>query len=256
MENQNKQEEIILQLGENRQLQTKVNRELGQKVAERTAELVKQKDRSDKLLLNILPAEIAEELKEKGSAEAQLIKFATVLFTDFQGFTTISEDLTPQELVHEVNLCFSEFDHIMERHNIEKIKTIGDAYMAAGGLPTVNETHAIDAVEAALEIQAFMNNLAEEKKKLNEPYFEARIGIHTGPVVAGIVGVKKYQYDIWGDTVNTANRMESSGAPGMINISATTYEILKDHEEYEFESRGKIEAKGKGLMEMYFVYKK
>tara|TARA_R110001606_G_scaffold64865_3_gene150464 strand:+ start:1487 stop:3418 length:1932 start_codon:yes stop_codon:yes gene_type:complete len=256
LENQNKQEEIILQLGENRQLQTKVNRELGQKVAERTAELVKQKDRSDKLLLNILPAEIAEELKEKGSAEAQLIKFATVLFTDFQGFTAISEDLTPQELVHEVNLCFSEFDHIMERHNIEKIKTIGDAYMAAGGLPTVNETHAIDAVEAALEIQAFMNNLAEEKKKLNEPYFEARIGIHTGPVVAGIVGVKKYQYDIWGDTVNTANRMESSGAPGMINISATTYEILKDHEEYEFESRGKIEAKGKGLMEMYFVYKK
>jgi len=113
---------------------------LGQKVAERTAELVKQKDRSDKLLLNILPAEIAEELKEKGSAEAQLIKFATVLFTDFQGFTAISEDLTPQELVHEVNLCFSEFDHIMERHNIEKIKTIGDAYMAAGGLPTVNET--------------------------------------------------------------------------------------------------------------------
>jgi adenylate cyclase len=212
-----------------------------------------QKARSEELLLNILPAEIAEELKSKGSAEAQLIDFATVLFTDFKGFTALSELLSPQDLVKEINVCFSAFDHIMSKYGIEKIKTIGDAYMAAGGLPTPNQTHPLDVVKAAIEIQQFMLDLAEQKKAKNEPYFEIRIGVHTGPVVAGIVGVKKFQYDIWGDTVNTASRMESSGAVGMVNISEATYELIKDHKEYSFESRGKVEAKGKGIQEMFFV---
>jgi adenylate cyclase len=214
-----------------------------------------QKQESEKLLLNILPAEIASELKVKGYADAQLIQHVTVLFTDFKGFTALSEILSPQDLVSEINVCFSAFDHIMGKHNIEKIKTIGDAYMAAGGLPTANDTHAIDVVRAALEIQEFMLDLAEKKKAKNEPFFEIRIGVHTGPVVAGIVGVKKFQYDIWGDTVNTASRMESSGGVGKVNISELTYEIVKNRNEYTFENRGKIEAKGKGLLEMFFVEK-
>ena len=215
-----------------------------------------EKEKSEELLLNILPEEVAEELKEKGHADAQLIDYVTVLFTDFKGFTALSEILSPQDLVKEINVCFSAFDHIMEKHNIEKIKTIGDAYMAAGGLPTANETHALDVVRAAIDIQEFMLNLAEEKKAKNEPFFEIRIGVHTGPVVAGIVGVKKFQYDIWGDTVNTASRMESSGEVGMVNISETTYDIVKTYNEYDFESRGEIQAKGKGLMKMFFVLKK
>jgi class 3 adenylate cyclase len=219
-------------------------------------EIELEKEKSDNLLLNILPVEIAEELKEKGSADTRLIDFVTVLFTDFKGFTALSEILSSQDLVKEINICFSTFDHIMEKHNIEKIKTIGDSYMAAGGLPTVNETHAQDVVKAALEIQQFMLDLAEKKKANNEPFFEIRIGVHTGPVIAGIVGVKKFQYDIWGDTVNTASRMESSGNVGKVNISESTYQIVKNNDEYSFESRGKIEAKGKGLLEMFFVERK
>jgi class 3 adenylate cyclase len=255
-ENRKKQKEIILQLENNKQLQTKVNRELEQKVKERTEEVVAQKDRSDTLLLNILPKEIAEELKEKGSADAQLIDYATVMFTDFKDFTAISQKLSPEELVHEINLCFSQFDLIMEKYKIEKIKTIGDSYMAVGGLPLPSQTEADDVLKAAFEIQNFVRSRQEERKASNQPFFEIRIGIHTGPVVAGIVGLKKFQYDIWGDTVNTASRMESSGEAGMINISASTYEIVKDKTEYSFEPRGKINVKGKGNMEMFFVHMK
>jgi class 3 adenylate cyclase/lipopolysaccharide biosynthesis regulator YciM len=211
----------------------------------------KEKKRSDELLLNILPGEVAEELKEKGSAEAKQINEVTVLFTDFKGFTQLSEKLSPKELVAEINECFSAFDHIMQKHNVEKIKTIGDAYMAAGGLPTPNNTHAVDVVNAALEIQSFMQQLKEQKQAQQKLYFEIRIGIHTGPVVAGIVGVKKFAYDIWGDTVNTASRMESSGEVGKVNISETTFDIVKDH--FSCEYRGEIEAKGKGKIKMYFV---
>ena len=218
--------------------------------------IYKSKQKSEKLLLNILPKEIAKELKNKGQVDATLIKNTTVLFTDFKGFTALSEILSPKNLVQEINVCFSAFDHIMGKHNIEKIKTIGDAYMAAGGLPSENKTHANDVVKAALEIQEFMLDLAEKKKAKGEPYFEIRIGIHTGPVVAGIVGVKKFQYDIWGDTVNTASRMESSGGVGKVNVSESTYEIVKDNLDFTFESRGKVEAKGKGMLEMFFVEKK
>ncbi len=203
--------------------------------------ITKEKKRSDELLLNILPEEVAEELKEKGYADAKQFDEVTVLFTDFKGFTSIAEKLSAQDLVKEINECFSAFDTICEKHNIEKIKTIGDAYMAAGGLPVANKTHAEDVVKAALEIRDFMKNKT----------FEIRLGIHTGNVVAGIVGIKKFQYDIWGDTVNTASRMESSGEAGKINISETTYQLVKD--KFSCGYRGEIEAKGKGKVKMYFV---
>lgn len=215
----------------------------------------KEKDRSDNLLLNILPSEIAEELKTYGKADARDFDNVSILFTDFKGFTQVSEKLTAKELIEEINICFKAFDHICEAHGVEKIKTIGDAYMAAGGLPIPSEDSIKNTVLAALEMQAFIANRIIEKDKLNEMSFKMRLGIHTGPVVAGIVGVKKFQYDIWGDTVNTAARMESSGEIGKVNISEDTYAALKDDPEFTFESRGKIQAKGKGEIEMYFVSK-
>jgi len=213
----------------------------------------KEKARSEELLLNILPEEVAEELKAKGSAEAVHIDQVTVLFTDFKGFTALSETLSPQELVRDLNECFSAFDRITGKYGIEKIKTIGDAYMAAGGLPTPNTTHATDVIKAAFEMNATIAEAKARKIAAGQPYFEVRIGIHTGPVVAGIVGVKKFAYDIWGDTVNTASRMESSGEVGQVNISESTYALVKNEPGFTFTSRGKVQAKGKGEMEMFFV---
>jgi adenylate cyclase len=213
----------------------------------------KEKERSEELLLNILPEAVAEELKEKGHSDAQFIDNVTVLFTDFKSFTSMSEMVTPRELVADLHACFSEFDRFCEKYNIEKIKTIGDAYMAARGLPIPNKTHAEDVTKAALEMAKVVEVGKAKKQVKGEPFFEIRIGIHTGPVVAGIVGVKKFQYDIWGDTVNTANRMESSGSVGRVNVSQSTYELLKKKEEFAFENRGKIKAKGKGEIEMHFV---
>lgn len=209
---------------------------------------------SDALLLNILPEEIAEELKRNGTSEARQIDNVTVLFTDFKGFTQLSEKLSPKELVAEIDTCFREFDNIMNKYGVEKIKTIGDAYMAAGGIPMPNQTHPIDVVMAALEIREFMlhrNKQVTSTDSEIEKVLEIRIGIHTGPVIAGIVGSKKYSYDIWGDTVNTASRMESSGEPGQINISGSTYDLIKD--KFACKYRGKIPAKNKGAIDMYFV---
>ncbi|MBL8002289.1 MAG: tetratricopeptide repeat protein [Flavobacteriales bacterium] len=213
----------------------------------------KEKARSEELLLNILPEEVAEELKAKGSAEAVHIDQVTVLFTDFKGFTAMSETLSPQELVRDLNECFSAFDHITARYGIEKIKTIGDAYMAAGGLPTPNTTHATDVINAAFEMRDFIAEGKARKVAAGLPYFEIRIGVHTGPVVAGIVGVKKFSYDIWGDTVNTASRMESSGEVGKVNISEATHALVKDTPGLTFTPRGKVQAKGKGELEMFFA---
>ncbi len=210
-----------------------------------------EKKRSDDLLLNILPTEVAEELKLKGSAAAKDFESVTVLFTDFKNFTNMSEKLSAQELVNEINYCYSAFDNIITRHGIEKIKTIGDSYMCAGGLPVANKTNAIDAVTAAIEIHDFMLNEKQKKEKEGKPFFEIRIGCNTGSVVAGIVGIKKFAYDIWGDTVNIASRMESSGEAGKINISGSTYELVK--EKFNCVYRGKIEAKNKGMIDMYFV---
>ncbi|HRO99801.1 MAG TPA: adenylate/guanylate cyclase domain-containing protein, partial [Flavobacteriales bacterium] len=161
-----------------------------------------EKRRSEELLLNILPEEVAEELKAKGEAEAKHFDQATILFTDFKGFTQLSEQVTPAELVAELNACFKVFDGIMGKYRIEKIKTIGDAYMAAGGLPDPQHGSPADVIHAALEMQHFMKRHKAEREAAGKPYFEMRVGIHTGPVVAGIVGVNKFQYDIWGDTVN------------------------------------------------------
>jgi class 3 adenylate cyclase/ligand-binding sensor domain-containing protein len=222
-------------------------------VDSRTEEIRLERDRSENLLLNILPAQVAQELKVKGEAEAKLIDEVTVLFTDFKGFTKMSEKLSPRELVKDLNECFSAFDLICEKHGIEKIKTIGDAYMAAGGLPSPDTKHAINVLKAAFEMRDFIEVGKKKKIAAGLPYFEIRIGIHTGPVVAGIVGVKKFQYDIWGDTVNTASRMESSGEVGKVNISQAAYEFLKGDSQFAFERRGTIEVKGKGEMEMWFV---
>ena len=211
----------------------------------------REKKRSDELLLNILPEETAEELKATGTAKAKSFDSVSVLFTDFKNFTQASERLSAEELVKEINYCYSEFDKIVTKYNIEKIKTIGDAYMCAGGLPVSNTTHPEDVVKAGLEMQEFISRNKQERMKLNQPYFELRLGIHTGPVVAGIVGIKKFAYDIWGDTVNTASRMESSGETGRVNISGATFELIKD--KFRCTHRGKIEAKNKGDIDMYFV---
>jgi adenylate cyclase len=217
--------------------------------------LQKEKDRSESLLLNILPADIAAELKEKGKADARDFDLVSILFTDFKGFTEKSAKLSATELVAEINICFEAFDGIMEKYGIEKIKTIGDAYMAAGGLPVPTDDAVKNTLLAALEMQDFITSRKATMDEAGNPAFEMRVGIHTGPVVAGIVGVKKFQYDIWGDTVNTASRMESAGEVGKVNISQATYELLKDDPDFSFESRGKIEAKGKGLLNMYFSSK-
>jgi len=211
----------------------------------------KEKNRSDELLLNILPEETAEELKTTGTAKAKSFDLVTVLFTDFKNFTQASEKLTPEELVAEINLCYSEFDKIIGKYGIEKIKTIGDAYMCAGGLPVTNHTHPVDVVQAGLEMQQFIARNKSVREAKGQPFFELRLGIHTGPVVAGIVGIKKFAYDIWGDTVNTASRMESSGETGKVNISGATYELVK--EKFKCEYRGKIAAKNKGEIDMYFA---
>jgi class 3 adenylate cyclase/ligand-binding sensor domain-containing protein len=222
-------------------------------VEERTEEISLERDRSEALLLNILPSEVAEELKQSGQAQAKKIDHVTVLFTDFKGFTQYSEKVSPEALVEDLHESFTAFDQIMAKYGVEKIKTIGDAYMAAGGLPTPNETHPQDVLAAAFEIRDFIELGKAKKIKNGVPYFELRIGIHTGPVVAGIVGVKKFSYDIWGDTVNTASRMESSGKEGKVNISDATYESVKNMNQYQFEPRGKVKAKGKGELEMFFV---
>ena len=212
-----------------------------------------EKDRSERLLLNILPEEIAEELKEKGFVDAQDFETASILFTDFKSFTETASRLTPQELVEEINVCFKAFDNIMETYNIEKIKTIGDAYMAAGGLPKPDANGVKNTILAAIDMQIFVKKRKKENDLRNKPAFEMRVGIHVGPIVAGIVGVKKFQYDIWGDTVNTASRMESNSEVGKVNISHDTYLLAKNEEDLIFEYRGKVAAKGKGDLEMYFV---
>ncbi|CAN5459394.1 hypothetical protein BH11BAC2_BH11BAC2_04830 [soil metagenome] len=213
--------------------------------------ITKEKQRSEELLLNILPEETAEELKATGTAKAKSFDLVTVMFTDFKNFTQASEKLSAEELVKEINLCYSEFDRIITKYGIEKIKTIGDSYMCAGGLPVSNTTHPEDIIKAGLEMQDFISQNIEVRKKNGDPFFELRLGVHTGPVVAGIVGIKKFAYDIWGDTVNTASRMESSGAVGKVNISGTTHELVKN--KFNFTYRGKIPAKNKGDIDMYFV---
>ncbi|WP_439882757.1 adenylate/guanylate cyclase domain-containing protein [Pontibacter sp. MBLB2868] len=227
------------------------NEVLEQKVIERTLEVSQQRDEIEKLILNILPEEVAQELKEKGEATPRFYECATVLFTDFIGFTNIAEGLSPQALIEELNKYFMVFDSIVEKHNLEKIKTIGDAYMCAGGIPVENNSHAVDAILAAIEIQTYMQEVNQKREATGQPKWELRIGIHSGPLVAGVIGSKKFAYDIWGDTVNIASRMESCGEGGKINISNFTFDLVKDW--FSCLYRGKVAAKNKGEVDMYFV---
>ena len=220
-------------------------------IDERTGELIVEKKKTDELLLNILPAETADELKATGSAKAKNYESVSVMFADFRDFTKISETMDPEELVSELNYCFSAFDVIIQKYNIEKIKTIGDAYMCVAGLPVKNNTHFYDIINASLEIRDFMLEYKRQKEASGETPFEIRIGINTGSVVAGIVGLNKFAYDIWGHTVNIASRMESSSEPGKINISGSTYALIKN--EFNCTLRGKIKPKGIDEIEMYFV---
>ncbi|HEY0978367.1 MAG TPA: adenylate/guanylate cyclase domain-containing protein, partial [Flavobacteriales bacterium] len=231
---------------------------LERKVTERTAEVVAQskeiegqKVQIEDLLLNILPKEISEELKEKGKATARQHEEVTVMFTDMKGFTKVAETMTPQQLVSELDECFIRFDAIIDRYGIEKIKTIGDSYMSACGVPTSDTNHAAKAVMAALDVRQEMMLWKQEREAKGMEPWVLRIGLHTGAVVAGVVGKRKFAYDIWGDAVNTASRMESSGEPGEVNVSGTTYELIKEW--FVCDHRGKVQAKNKGEIDMYFV---
>ena len=209
-----------------------------------------ERDRSDSLLQNILPKQTDMELKKLGRVRAQRFDEVTVMFTDFKGFTSHAESLDPEHLVKSIDYYFSHFDSIMDKYGLEKIKTVGDAYMCACGLPYPLEDHAHRILEAALEILEFVEAAKKEDSK-DDVRFDIRIGINSGPVVAGVVGTKKFAYDIWGDTVNIASRMESASDVGKINIAENTYEIIKD--QFECQYRGNIEVKNRGKLNMYFV---
>lgn len=215
--------------------------------------LSKEKRRSDNLLLNILPREVADELKQSGRARARHYPQVTILFIDIVGFTQKAEVLDPEELVAEINLCFEAFDELVEKHGLEKIKTIGDAYLAAGGLPLNHPKSAANAVRAALDMQGFMLELEEKRRGTSKTGFRIRAGLHTGPVVAGVVGKKKFQYDLWGDTVNTASRMEQNCETGLVNISEATYRLVVPEPDLYFTPRGSLPVKGKGEMSMWYV---
>lgn len=220
-------------------------------ILERTEELINEKEKTENLLANLLPKDTADEIMSKGKATRQKFNFVTVLFSDIQGFTRIAEEVNPEILIDELDNFFFHFDSVVEKHNIEKIKTIGDAYMCAGGIPHRNRTNPLEVVLAALEMQEYMEGLKKEQTDRGIKFWDIRVGIHTGTVIAGVVGQKKLSYDIWGDTVNIASRMESSGIPGKINISGVTYEYVKDF--FICEYRGKMPVKYKGDLDMYFV---
>ncbi|GAB3331662.1 hypothetical protein GCM10027299_37510 [Larkinella ripae] len=248
---QEAEREQIRLLQENERLVSEQNTVLEQKVQQRTEELQIAKQRSEELLLNILPAEVVEELKLTGRSKPRRFERVTVLFTDIKNFTSTGEQLSPEELVAEIDYYYRTFDGILSRYRIEKIKTIGDAYLCAGGLPVAYPENPVEVVRAALEMRAFMLHNQRERQASGLRHFEFRIGIHTGPVVAGIVGDRKFAYDIWGDTVNLAARMEQHGEVGKVNMSASTYQLVKEY--FECSYRGKIAVKNKGEVDMYFA---
>ncbi len=234
------------------------NEQLEVKVQQRTREIERQKEiieaakaQSDSLLLNILPDEIAEELKKFGKSYARKHNQVSVLFSDIKGFSSMAETLTPVKLVTQLDEVFGAFDNIIAKYGMEKIKTIGDAYMCACGLPLPDEENAVKAVKAGMDMQRFLNEFGLANKIQNLPVFEVRIGIHTGPLVAGVVGLKKFAYDIWGDTVNLASRMEQHSEAGKVNVSGETYQLIKN--QFRCTHRGRIEIKSKLHVDMYFV---
>ncbi len=214
-------------------------------------EILNEKKKSDELLLNILPEKVAEELREDGKSMSMKYGMATVMFTDFKGFTKYSEEKSPEEIVQILDYYFCGFDNILSDYKIEKIKTIGDAYLCVSGLPEKNPNQVHDMINCARQMIDFVEEAKASDKLNGHEGMEIRIGIHCGPLVAGIVGTKKFSFDIWGDTVNIAARMEQSGVPSHINVSESIFEKVKD--EYTFKYRGEVEAKNKGKMKMYLV---
>ncbi len=227
------------------------NEHLEEKVKVRTRELEEEKEKSEHLLLNILPDEIAEELKRHGKVMPRRYDDVTVIFLDFVEFTKVAERMPPEALIEELDYYFQAIDTIFSKHGVEKIKTIGDAYLAVCGLPLPDKNHALQVVRAAVEILEFINAEKEKRHKVGETAFDVRIGIHSGSVIAGVVGNTKFAFDIWGDDVNIAARLESNGEKGRINVSESTYQLTKD--QFRYEHRGKVNAKYKGEIEMYFL---
>lgn len=226
-------------------------RKNNRKLETKNIEIQKEKERSEELLLNILPKDIATELKEHAKVQTRKFDECTVCFTDFINFSRISQVLSPEELIAALDECFKAFDEIISRYNVEKIKTIGDSYMCAAGVPISNKSHAKDAVMAAIEMVDFLDKWNKKRQEAGLERFDARIGIHTGPIIAGVVGFKKFAYDIWGDTVNVAARMESQSEAQKINISQSTYDLIKG--DFSCESRGSMDVKNMRDLEMYFV---
>ncbi|MEO9533231.1 MAG: adenylate/guanylate cyclase domain-containing protein [Crocinitomicaceae bacterium] len=214
-------------------------------------QIVKEKEKSEELLLNILPPLIADQLKVNGKTIPSKYEMATIMFTDFKGFTKFSESRSPEDLVTVIDYYFSNFDKIIDKYPIEKIKTIGDAYLCVSGIPEENPNQIEDMINCAKELQAFVRKAQEDDKTVALATLSMRIGIHSGPLVAGVVGTRKFAYDVWGDAVNIAARMEQSGMPGEINVSEEVYTHAKD--KFNFEFRGEVEAKNKGILKMYFV---
>lgn len=220
-------------------------------LAHQKSEIEDARKKADSLLLNVLPDYVAKELKEKGHVAPRHFPVATVLFADLVGFSGLCKGLTPKAIIDELNYLFVGFDMIVEKNNLEKIKTIGDGYMAAGGIPLPNTSNPVDSVNAALEMVRSVENIRKANSKSGKPLWDIRIGIHTGDLIAGVIGKNKFAYDIWGSAVNTASRMESAGEAGKVNISGITYQLVKD--KFGCTYRGNIEVKNMGKMDMYFV---
>jgi class 3 adenylate cyclase len=224
----------------------KINLEL----RERTRELEEERLKSDRLLHNIFPSEIVKELKDSGSIKPKEFRMVTLLLTDFQGFTEISSGMHPHELVSELNDIFSNFDSLVNKYGLEKLKTMGDSYMIAGGLPRENDNHALSVVLAALDMMDYLSQRNKESKYK----WEMRAGVHSGNVIAGVVGKRKYTYDVWGNTVNIASLMERNGLPGKVSVTSATYNLIKDC--FEFEYTGSFEITGNDSVDKYLVSRK
>ena len=214
-------------------------------------ELLAEKNRSDELLLNILPKKIASELRDTDKVDPRFYNSATIMFGDFSGFTKLAEQMQPKSLIDLLHQYFSVFDNIVAKHDVEKLKTIGDAYMCVAGVPAESRGHAITACLASLEIQHHMERTNMQREKMRMPRWDMRIGLHSGPIIAGVVGEKKFTFDVWGDAVNIAALMEKESEPGRINVSQTTFQQVS--EAFETEERGEIDSGKKGLLTMYFV---
>jgi DNA-binding response OmpR family regulator len=232
------------------EITNKLLKQSGEEMSRQKTIIEQEKKKADSLLLNVLPESVAKELKETGHVLPCHFPIATVLFADLAGFSKISKGLSPKDLVDELNYLFVGFDLILENNNLEKIKTIGDGYMAAGGLPIPNNSNPVDAVKAGLEMIQFVKRIKRENEKSGKPPWEVRVGIHTGDLIAGIIGKNKFVYDVWGSTVNAASRMESAGELGKVNISGITYQLVKD--KFKCTYRGNIEVKNMGKMDLYF----